>query len=83
MWFIPKPDKPIQKAVSVKCLFYIKSARKYDLTNLLEAVDDVMVKAGLLTDDNYKIIASHDGSRVLVDKDNPRTEVEVTEIEDM
>jgi Holliday junction resolvase RusA-like endonuclease len=54
--------------------------RLCDLTNHLEAIDDVMVKAGLLSDDNYKILASHDGSRVLVDKDNPRTEVEITQI---
>jgi hypothetical protein len=39
-----------------------------------------MVKAGLLKDDNYKILASHDGSRVMVDKNNPRTEVEITQI---
>lgn len=40
-----------------------------------ECIDDVMVKAGLLDDDNFNIIASHDGSRVLYDKSNPRTEV--------
>ena len=45
------------------------------MTNLLEAIDDVMVKAGLLEDDNYTVIESHDGSRVLYDKYNPRTEV--------
>ena len=42
---------------------------------MLEAIDDIMVKAGLLQDDNYTIIASHDGSRVFVDPKNPRTEV--------
>ena len=42
---------------------------------MLECIDDVMVKAGLLDDDNFNIIASHDGSRVLYDKSNPRTEV--------
>lgn len=49
--------------------------RRCDLTNMLEAIDDVMVAVGLLADDNYKIIESHDGSRVLYDKENPRTEV--------
>jgi Holliday junction resolvase RusA-like endonuclease len=49
--------------------------RKVDLTNLLEAIDDVMTNAGLLADDNYTIIQSHDGSRVYYDKENPRTEV--------
>jgi Holliday junction resolvase RusA-like endonuclease len=54
--------------------------RKCDLTNLLEAIDDVLVKAGVIEDDNYTIIASHDGSRVHYDKENPRTEIIITEV---
>lgn len=74
MWYIPKQIY-INAPVNIKCLFYMPTKRKCDLTNLLEAIDDVMVKAGLLADDNYTIIESHDGSRVLYDKENPRTEV--------
>lgn len=55
--------------------------RLCDLTNMLESIDDVMVKAGLFKDDNYRIIAAHDGSRVLYDKDNPRTEVYIERVE--
>ena len=70
------PLAPISKKNNQqKCLSYMPTKRLCDLTNMLEAVDDVMVKAGLLKDDNYKIIVSHDGSRVLYDKANPRTEV--------
>lgn len=79
LWFIPKVEAPIICPVNVKCLFYMPTRRRVDLTNLLEAVDDVMVKAGLLADDCYTIVESHDGSRVFVDKENPRTEVEITE----
>lgn len=71
---------PINNPVNVKCLFYMPTKRKCDLTNLLEAIDDVMVKAGLLADDNYTVIQSHDGSRVFYDKENPRTEIHITEI---
>lgn len=80
LYYIPK-NIFINAPVNIKCLFYMPTRRKVDLTNLLEAIDDVMVKARLLADDNYTIIESHDGSRVLYDKDNPRTEVyiEVTE----
>jgi len=74
MWFIPK-GRRIDYPVNVKCLFYMPTRRKCDLTNLLEAIDDVMVKAGLLADDDYTIIESHDGSRVFIDKGRPRTEV--------
>lgn len=78
LWFIPKLTKPIDYAVNVKCLFYMPTHRKCDLTNLLEAIDDIMVKSGLLADDNFTIIESHDGSRILYDKENPRTEVYIT-----
>ena len=77
-WFIPAA-KTIRTAVNVKCLFYMPTRRKCDLTNLLEPVDDIMVKAGLLDDDNYTIIQSHDGSRVYYDKSKPRTEVYITD----
>lgn len=81
LWFIPK-GRCIDYPVNVKCLFYMPTKRLCDLTNMLEAVDDVMVKAGLLKDDNYKIIVSHDGSRVLYDKTNPRTEVYIERIDE-
>lgn len=80
LWYIPKRGVPIDFPVNVKCTFYMPNNRLCDLTNHLESIDDVMVKAGLLKDDNYKILASHDGSRVLVDKEQPRTEVVITRI---
>lgn len=79
--FIPKVDKPIDRAVNVQCLFYMGNRRRVDLTNLLEAIDDIMVDCGLLKDDNSNIIAAHDGSRVLYDKDNPRTFVVIEEMD--
>ena len=84
LWQIPKlrSIRPINYPVNVKCLFYMPTRRICDLPNMLNAIDDVMVKAGLLEDDNYKIIAGHDGSRILYDKNNPRTEVIITKMED-
>lgn len=64
--------------VNIKAVFYLPTARRCDLVNLLEALDDVLVKAGILPDDNYTIIASHDGCKVWVDRENPRTEVTIT-----
>ena len=76
-WFIPK-GVYISAPVNVKCLFYMPTRRRVDLTNLLEAIADIVVKVGLLADDDYTVVESHDGSRVLYDKDNPRTEVYIT-----
>lgn len=78
-WFIPKVET-IRTAVNVKCLFYMPTRRKCDLPNMLESVDDIMVKYGVLEDDNFTIIQSHDGSRVFYDKDNPRTEIHITDV---
>lgn len=81
-WFLKPLHSPIDEPVNVKCLFYRDSARRVDLTNLLEAIDDILVKYGILEDDNYNIIVSHDGSRVLIDKEKPRTEIEISSITD-
>lgn len=65
----------ITQPVNIRCIFYRANNRKCDLTNLLEAVDDILVKRGIIKDDCYKILCGHDGSRVLIDKDKPRTEI--------
>ncbi len=72
----------INYPVNIECLFYTETKRKIDLTNLLNAIDDAMVKSGLILDDNRDIIAAHDGSRVFHDKFNPRIEVKVTRLKD-
>lgn len=80
-WFLKRPAKPIDCAVNVKCVFYRDSARRCDLTNLLEAIDDILVKYKILADDNFNVIVSHDGSRVFIDKNKPRTEITIERAE--
>ena len=77
MHFIPKGCEAIDYPVNIRCKFYMPTKRRVDLTNLLEAIDDIMVKAGILQDDHSGIVVGHDGSRVLYDKNRPRTEVEI------
>lgn len=69
----------IAEPVNVMCLFYMPTKRKVDLQNLVSAAMDVLVKGGVLEDDNYRIVYGNDGSRVLFDKDNPRTEVYISD----
>lgn len=83
-WFLKgRPSTPIDQPVTVKCIFYRKDNTRCDLTNLLEAIDDILVHYKILADDNFKIIESHDGSRVYVDKENPRTEICIYETSDV
>ena len=72
----------INYPVNIQCVFFTETKRKIDLPNLLNAIDDAMVKSGLIIDDNRDIIAAHDGSRVFHDKFNPRIEIKITEITD-
>lgn len=72
----------IDYPINCECLFYMPTKRKVDLPNLLNAIDDAMVKAEFLADDNRDIIAGHDGSRVFYDKENPRIEITITKLEE-
>ncbi len=81
LWQIRAPHSPISARVNVRCVYYMKTARRVDLANLIEATTDILVKAGVLADDNSKIVAAHDGSRVDYDKNHPRVEIEITEME--
>ena len=76
-----KLRKNISSPVNIKATFYVKERRRVDLTNLLEALDDVLVKAEVIKDDCRDIVAGHDFSRVYYDKENPRIEVEIWELE--
>lgn len=71
-------DNAIDYAVNVKLIYYRADNRRTDLVNLQNATLDILVDANVLADDNYKIVASTDGSRVYVDKDNPRTEIYIS-----
>lgn len=79
---IPKKYRTnIDYPVNIKAIFYTQSRRRVDLTNLLEALDDMLVKAEVIKDDNRDIVAGHDLSRVFYSKENPHIEVEITKVE--
>ena len=79
-WQIKCKGMMVDYPVNVKCLYYMPTRHRVDLVNLLEATCDILVKYKVLKDDDSKIVASHDGSRVLYDKSDPRVEIEITEI---
>lgn len=71
----PKPQKPIDYPVTVRCIYYMQTRRRVDTANLNAAVHDILVKYQILADDNRDIIASTDGTRTYYDKENPRAEI--------
>lgn len=76
--FMPHGE-PIDRPINVKAVYYMPTRRRVDLVNLHSALHDILVKHQVIADDNCKIIVSTDGSRVEYSKENPRTEVEITE----
>lgn len=72
------PNLQIDKPCNIKATYYMQTRRRVDITNLHSALHDVLVTHGCLVDDNCHIVVGTDGSRVAYDKENPRTEVEIT-----
>lgn len=72
----------IDYPVNLKCLFYVKARRQSDLVGYLQSIQDLMTKYKVIQDDCRDIIAATDGSMVLYDKDNPRTEITITRLAD-
>ena len=70
----------ISDKCNLKCIYYMPTRHRVDLVNLLEATCDILVKANVIEDDNCKIIATHDGSFVTYDKNNPRVEITLERI---
>lgn len=83
LWQIRTPRRAISEAVNVKAVYYMPNRRRVDLVNLLEATCDILVKAGVLDDDCAAIVAGHDGSRVLLDRQHPRVEIAITRLEEV
>lgn len=82
IWQIPASVRiGMDRPCNVQCLYYMPTRGKVDLLNLLSATCDILVKAGVLADDNCRIVVSHDGSRVMYDKVRPRVEIKIEEVE--
>jgi len=76
---IPKVNVPYTQ-INLRVLYYRETKRRIDLVNLQEATCDILVKAGLIEDDNSQCVPSMDGSRVLYDKKHPRAEIYIERV---
>lgn len=73
--YIPNISNPIDYPINLMCKYYMETKRKCDITNLLQATCDILVKYKIVDDDNYTIISSVNGTEVFYDKENPRVEI--------
>ena len=81
-YYLKRPKKAIDTSINLKCKFIVPDKRKRDLTNLLNAIQDILVHYGILADDNYLIVQSVDGSRIVYEKGIEKTEIEILEIKE-
>ena len=66
--------------INLKCTFYVPDRRRRDLVNLLNAIQDILVKYGAISDDNYNVVQSVDGSRIIYEKGREETIIEIEEV---
>lgn len=76
--YMPSIDGPIKDYVNICARYYLAERRPTDLTNLNEALHDILTDYGVIIDDDNLCVGATDGSRVFYDKEHPRTEVEIT-----
>lgn len=70
----------INEPINICAMFYMPTHRKVDLTNLNEALHNTLVATRTIEDDNSQIATGTDRSRVMYDKEHPRTEVWITKL---
>lgn len=80
IWLREYAGLNIDYPINLKCIFYKEKNYKSDLVGYIQAIQDVLVHYKVIADDNDKIVLSLDGSKCLVDRENPRIELEITKI---
>jgi Holliday junction resolvase RusA-like endonuclease len=57
--------------VEMHCQFFRKTKQKFDYSNMMESLQDILVKAKVIADDDYQHVIPCRPS-MAIDKDNPR-----------
>ncbi len=77
---IKRPLAALERVQEVKLVIWGRDRRKWDVSNRAESVMDLLVDAGILSDDSYavvpRLVAEYGG----IDRDNPRCEVTITKV---
>lgn len=83
LWQLSKHKWHLNQPLNVRCIYFMKTRRIVDLPNLQEATLDILVRAGVIEDDNSRIVVSMDGSFVTHDKERPRVEIIIESLDDI
>ena len=80
-YFLNRYKLNIDYPIGLKCTFIVPDRRKRDLTNLENAIADILVKYNIIEDDNYNIINNWDGSRIIYQKGIEKIIIEIKKAE--
>lgn len=80
LWMLKGRNKYTTK-VDIYYVFYMGDKRRRDLDNCIASVNDVLVDAGIITDDNWMEL-SIAGAIGKLDTNNPRAEIFINESEE-
>ena len=64
--------------VTIAYQFYVKDDRRRDLTNMIQGVEDALVRAELIKDDAWQYVALG-GADAEIDRERPRCELWIEE----
>lgn len=71
---------PVIGPVKLKMGIWAKNLRSSDLENKVSSIQDMLVKAGILPDDDWKSVPKIEAEYLGVDRQMPRCEVELIEL---
>jgi Holliday junction resolvase RusA-like endonuclease len=77
-WFIRCKGLGIGCPVNIRAVFYVPDRRVRDISNYINALADILVHYAVIEDDRWTVVAGWDGTRMCIDRQNPRTEVTIT-----
>jgi Holliday junction resolvase RusA-like endonuclease len=76
---------PIQGKIKIKYTYFAKMNNNPDLDNFIGTVkkffQDALAESGLIEDDNVNFIVANSESYGGIDKDNPRVEAEIIQLD--
>lgn len=81
MWQVKaqKPKYGINRC-SINLLFRMPDNRRADLSNKEESIMDLLVDAGVITDDSWQVVRPKNSDCIGIDKKNPGVLVTITEL---
>ena len=77
--FLSKYKMNINTPINLKCTFIVPNRMKRDLANLINGIQDILVRYDVLADDNCNIVQSLDGSRIIYEKGVEKTIIEISD----